>query len=133
MVTVLTYGTYDTLHFGHIKLLQRAKSLGDRLVVGLSTDEFNARKGKASYFCFEERKSLLESITCVDLVIPENDWDQKASDVINHGANIFTMGDDWVGEFDYLQEFCTVTYLPRTPAISSTLIKQNITPLKKAV
>ena len=126
MKTVLTYGTFDTLHFGHIKLLERAKSLGDFLIVGLSSDEFNAEKGKQSHFSYEERKAFLEAIRFVDKVIPENGWDQKERDVKNLDVDIFTMGDDWAGEFDFLAEHCHVHYLKRTPSISSTLIKAQI-------
>lgn len=127
MKKVITYGTFDTLHFGHIRLLERAKSLGDYLIVGLSTDEFNAGKGKTSHFSFAERKTFLEAIRYVDEVIPEQNWEQKAQDVLTHQIDIFTMGDDWKGEFDFLTEFCKVHYLDRTPAISSTLIKANMT------
>jgi len=124
---VITYGTFDTLHFGHIRLLERAKSLGDYLIVGLSTDDFNAGKGKTSHFDYATRKAFLEAIRYVDEVIPENDWEQKSRDVVAHGIDTFTMGDDWAGEFDFLAEFCNVHYLSRTPAISSTLIKANMT------
>jgi glycerol-3-phosphate cytidylyltransferase len=124
---IITYGTFDTLHFGHIRLLQRAKSLGDYLIVGLSTDAFNASKGKTSHFDYDTRKEFLEAIRYVDAVIPERDWDQKARDVVDHQIDTFTMGDDWAGEFDFLTDICTVHYLSRTPAISSTLIKANIT------
>ncbi len=133
MKKVITYGTFDTLHFGHIRLLQRAKNLGDYLIVGLSTDEFNADKGKTSHFTYEERKSFLEAIRFVDEVIPEHDWDQKSQDIVDHQVDIFTMGDDWNGEFDFLSELCTVQYLSRTPAISSTLIKANITKPNKKI
>lgn len=124
---VITYGTFDTLHFGHIRLLERAKSLGDYLIVGLSSDEFNAGKGKTSHFNYAERKAFLEAIRYVDEVIPECDWEQKSRDVVTHQIDTFTMGDDWKGEFDFLAEFCNVHYLSRTPAISSTLIKANMT------
>lgn len=124
MRRVLTYGTFDTLHHGHIRLLRRARALGDYLVVGLSTDEFNAGKGKAAQFSFEERKYDLEAIRYVDLVIPENSWDQKADDVRLFGIDVFTMGDDWEGKFDFLKDKCDVHYLPRTPSISSTQIRK---------
>ena len=116
---VLTYGTFDTLHFGHMLLLKRASLLGQHLTVGLSTDEFNARKGKRSYFSYEERKEMLESIAYVDRVIPENTWEQKTCDVADHKIDVFTMGDDWSGEFDFLKTQCAVVYLERTPVISS--------------
>ena len=126
MTTVLTYGTFDTMHYGHIKLLERARALGTKLIVGLSTDEFNAGKGKISYFDYAERKKFLEAIRYVDLVIPEEAWDQKVQDVARYDVDIFTMGDDWSGEFDFLSTQCKVVYMPRTPAISSTLIKNNV-------
>jgi len=126
MKKVITYGTFDTLHFGHIRLLERAKSLGDYLIVGLSSDEFNAGKGKQSHFTYAERKGFLEAIRYVDLVIPEHNWEQKTQDVIHHGVDVFTIGDDWTGEFDFLKPHCDVHYLTRTPSISSTLIKANI-------
>jgi len=123
---VITYGTFDTIHFGHISLLQRAKSLGSHLIVGLSTDEFNKKKGKKSYFSYDQRKEFLEAIRYVDTVIPEEDWSQKADDIVTHQVDIFTMGDDWKGKFDALGDICTVHYLDRTPEISSTLIKANL-------
>lgn len=126
MKKVLTYGTFDTLHFGHIRLLERARALGDYLVVGLSTDEFNAAKGKRALHSFEERKRLLLACRYVDEVIPEENWEQKTSDVANHGVSVFTMGDDWAGEFDFLKDECEVVYLSRTPDISSTLIRQRV-------
>ncbi len=130
---VITYGTFDTLHFGHILLLERAKTLGDYLIVGLSSDEFNADKGKISHFTYAERKSFLEAIRFVDEVIPEHDWEQKTRDIIDHQIDIFTMGDDWAGEFDFLSDCCKVHYLSRTPAISSTLIKANLTKSNKKI
>ncbi|MCZ4351770.1 glycerol-3-phosphate cytidylyltransferase [Roseovarius aestuarii] len=126
MKTVLTYGTFDTLHYGHIRLFERAKALGDRLIVGLSTDAFNARKGKQSHFDYEERKKLLEAIRYIDLIIPEHNWNQKAEDVKTHKVDVFTMGDDWAGKFDFLSDYCEVIYLSRTPDVSSTMIKDNI-------
>lgn len=126
MKTIITYGTYDTLHFGHIHLLERARALGDRLIVGLSTDAFNAAKGKRSHFDFDTRRRYLQAIRYVDLVIPEASWDQKEVDIRTHGADVFVMGDDWRGKFDDLAAVCEVHYLDRTPAISSTLIKANV-------
>ncbi|AHA75028.1 glycerol-3-phosphate cytidylyltransferase [Bacillus thuringiensis] len=126
MRRVLTYGTFDLLHYGHINLVRRAKDLGDYLIVGLSTDEFNALKGKESYFKFEERKMLLESIRYVDLVISENTWEQKIEDIIKYEIDIFVMGDDWEGKFDFLKEYCEVVYLPRTEDISTTQIKSEL-------
>lgn len=123
---VITYGTFDLLHYGHINLLRRAKQLGDYLIVGLSTDEFNKVKGKKSYFSYEERKLLLESIRYVDLVIPETCWEQKVNDVLEYKVDIFVIGDDWTGKFDFLKQYREVKYLPRTPEISSTKIKEDL-------
>lgn len=126
MKKVITYGTYDLLHYGHINLLQRAKAMGDYLIVGLSTDEFNTMKGKKCYFSFNERKKMLEALRCVDLVIEENSWEQKISDVKEFKVDIFVMGDDWKGKFDFLKDYCEVVYLPRTPEISTTQIKKDL-------
>lgn len=127
MKRVITYGTYDLLHYGHINLLRRAKQFGDYLIVALSTDEFNQeKKNKQCYFSYEERKSLLESIRYVDLVIPETSWNQKRSDVHEYHIDTFVMGDDWAGKFDFLKEDCEVIYLPRTPEISTTKIKNEL-------
>lgn len=123
MKTILTYGTYDLLHWGHINLLKRAKSLGDYLIVGLSTDEFNSLKHKTSYHKFEERKLILNSIKYVDKIIPEKKWEQKIEDVKKFDVDIFVMGDDWKGKFDFLKDYCEVVYLPRTDGISSSKIK----------
>lgn len=123
MKRVLTYGTYDVLHYGHINLLRRAKDLGDYLIVALSTDEFNAIKEKKSYYNYEQRKKIIESIRYVDLVIPETNWEQKVSDIEKYQADIFVMGDDWEGKFDFLKKYCEVIYLPRTPDVSSTQTK----------
>ena len=130
MKKVITYGTFDTLHFGHLKLLERAKNLGDFLIVGLSTDEFNALKGKKSLLNYEERKSYLQAIKYVDLIIPENNWEQKIEDVKKNHVDIFTMGDDWKGKFDFMSDFCQVHYLERTPSISSTMIRSKINEIK---
>lgn len=126
MKTILTYGTYDLLHYGHIELLRRAKEMGDYLIVGLSTDEFNDLKGKKSYYSYNERKYMLESIRYVDLVIPENNWDQKSKDVERFEVDTFVMGHDWEGEFDFLREQCQVIYLNRTEGISTTKIKEEL-------
>jgi glycerol-3-phosphate cytidylyltransferase len=126
MRRVITYGTFDLLHYGHIRLLQRCKAQGDYLVVALSTDEFNAGKGKKSYFSWEDRKHMLEAIRYVDLVIPENTWEQKREDIKNYQIDAFVMGDDWAGKFDDLQDLCEVIYLPRTPEISTTQIKNDL-------
>lgn len=130
MKKVLTYGTYDILHIGHINLLRRARALGDYLVVGLSTDEFNAIKHKMSFFPYKQRKIILESVRYVDLVIPENGWEQKIRDVKKHGIEVFVMGDDWKGKFDFLREYCEVVYLKRTRDISTTMLKGEISKQK---
>ena len=130
MKRILTYGTYDLLHWGHIRLLKRAKQLGDYLIVGLSNDEFNAIKGKKAYHSYEERKMMLEAIRYVDLVIPENDWGQKPKDIQEYHADLFVMGDDWEGKFDELKAYCEVVYLPRTEGISTTKIKEDLEQLK---
>ena len=127
MKKVITYGTFDLLHYGHINLLQRAKALGDYLIVALSTDEFNSKeKNKITYFSYEERKRLLEAIRYVDLVIPEQNWEQKISDVKEFKVDTFVMGDDWKGKFDFLKDYCEVVYLERTPKISTTKIKKDL-------
>ena len=127
MKKIITYGTFDLLHYGHIQLLKRAKERGDYLVVALSTDEFNWNsKHKKCYFSYEQRKMLLESIRYVDLVIPEENWEQKISDVKEFKIDTFVMGDDWQGKFDFLKDYCEVVYLPRTPEISTTQIKTDL-------
>ena len=127
MKKVITYGTFDLLHYGHINLLRRAKELGDYLIVALSTDEFNwNQKQKVCYFTYEQRKQLLEAIRYVDLVIPEENWEQKVSDVKEFRVDTFVMGNDWEGKFDFLKDHCEVVYLPRTPEISTTQIKQEL-------
>lgn len=123
---ILTYGTFDYLHIGHINILRRAKALGDYLVVGLSTDEFNWLKHKQSHSSFEERKAILEAIRFVDMVIPEQTWEQKPEDIRKHSIDVFVMGDDWEGKFDSLREYCEVVYLPRTQNISTSIIKAGI-------
>lgn len=129
MKKVLTYGTFDLLHVGHINLLRRAKALGDYLIVGISTDEFNTLKHKQAFHSFEDRKSILEAIRFVDLVIPEYAWEQKIEDIKEHDVDLFVMGDDWKGKFDYLSKYCEVKYLPRTEGISSSTIRKNISKL----
>lgn len=127
MINVITYGTFDLLHMGHIELLKRAKGLGDRLIVCLSTDEFNSQmKGKKCVQSYEERKLILEALRYVDLVIPETCWEQKNTDIEKYSIDIFVIGDDWTGKFDFLKKKCKVLYLPRTPNISTTLRKQEI-------
>ena len=126
MKRVITYGTYDVLHYGHINLLKRAKALGDYLIVALSSDEFNTIKNKKSYYTYEQRKTILEACRYVDLVIPEDNWEQKIDDIIKYQADIFVMGDDWQGKFDFLKDYCEVIYLPRTPDVSSTQTKEYL-------
>lgn len=126
MKKVLTYGTFDLLHKGHVRILRRAKELGDYLIVAVSTDEFNALKGKKAYYSYKERKEILESIKYVDLVIPEFTWDQKIKDVIKYDVDTFVMGDDWKGKFDFLKDYCEVIYLDRTEGISTTKIKEDL-------
>ena len=126
MVKVITYGTYDLLHYGHIKLLERAKALGDYLIVAVSSDAFNAGKGKTAYHSQEDRKAILESVRYVDEVIFEDSWDQKVKDVQEHHVDVFVMGDDWKGKFDFLKDYCEVVYLPRTEGISTTKIKKDL-------
>ncbi len=128
MKRILTYGTFDLLHYGHIRLLKRAKELGDYLIVALSTDEFNAIKGKKSYHDYETRKKMLEAVRYVDLVIPENNWEQKKDDILTYKIDVCVMGSDWVGsdKFDYLKEYCEVTFLDRTEGISTSKIKEDL-------
>lgn len=126
MKKVITYGTFDLFHIGHLNLLERAKSMGDYLIVAVSTDEFNALKNKASAVPFEDRARIVAALKCVDEVIPENSWDQKREDILNHGVDTFVIGDDWEGKFDFLSDICNVTYLKRTEAISSTELKNKI-------
>ncbi len=127
MKKVITYGTFDMLHYGHINLLRRAKALGDYLIVVMSTDEFNwNEKQKKCYFTYEERKAVLEAIKYVDEVLPEENWDQKISDVVDNDVDVFVMGNDWEGKFDFLKDYCEVVYLPRTEGISTTQIKEDL-------
>ena len=123
---MITYGTFDMLHYGHINLLRRARALGDYLIVALSSDSFNAIKNKQSFFHYEHRRQMLEAIRYVDLIIPENDWEQKREDIIKHNVNIFVMGNDREGKFDFLKDICEVVYLERTPEISTTRIKNHL-------
>ena len=120
---VLTYGTFDLLHIGHINILRRARELGDFLVVGLSTDEFNRVKHKQAYFSYDDRRIILEAVRYVDLVIPERTWEQKAADIEQYRIDVLVMGDDWAGKFDDLRPKVRVVYLPRTDGISSTIIR----------
>lgn len=126
MKKVITYGTFDLFHRGHLNILRRAKEQGDYLVVAVSSDEFNKGKGKAAYHSDEDRVAILESIKYVDEVILEHTWDQKITDVQEHNIDIFVMGDDWVNKFDFLSEYCEVVYLPRTEGVSTTKIKKEL-------
>ena len=128
MKRVLTYGTFDLLHHGHIRILQRAKDLGDYLVVAVSTDEFNEGKGKKAFHDYQTRKEIVEAIRYVDLVIPEYSWDQKIDDIQKYSIDIVVMGDDWADSdrFDYLKEHCELIFLPRTDGISTTGIKEDL-------
>ena len=124
----MTYGTFDLLHYGHISLLRRAAALGDYLVVGLSTDEFNAQKGKQSFYSFGVRKEMLEAIRYVDLVIPEKSWDQKLDDVKRYHIDVVVMGTDWKDSprFECLRDHCDLVFLPRTDGISTTDVKREL-------
>jgi glycerol-3-phosphate cytidylyltransferase len=124
--TILTYGTFDLFHIGHLKLLQRLKSLGDELIVAVSTDQFNDIKGKKTIIPYEQRAEIVKHITFVDMVIPENDWEQKITDIKKHNVDVFAMGHDWDGKFDFLKEYCEVIYLNRTEGISSTQLKNTL-------
>lgn len=123
MKTVITYGTFDLFHIGHLKLLERSKALGDKLIVAISTDEFNELKGKKTIIPFEHRKEIVRSLKCVDDVIPEISWEQKIPDIKKYRINTFVMGDDWLGKFDFLKDHCNVVYLNRTKDISSSYLK----------
>lgn len=136
--TVITYGTYDLFHVGHVRLLERARALGDRLVVGVSSDVFNAKKNKRSFIPFEQRLEIVASCRHVDQAFAEDDWEQKESDIRRYSASVFVMGDDWAGRFDHLKDLCEVVYLPRTNDISSSLLRDNLDPetrkaLEKAI
>lgn len=126
MKKVITYGTFDLFHVGHLNILKRAKALGDYLVVAVSSDKFNEIKGKKSYHTIEDRVAILEAIEFVDKVIVEESWDQKVIDIRENNIDVFVMGDDWTGKFDHLKEYCEVVYLPRTEGISTTKIKNDL-------
>ncbi len=123
---VITYGTFDMFHVGHLNLLRRASNLGDRLVVAVSTDEFNAGKGKRTLIPFEQRAEIVRNIRYVDEVIPEASWEQKLDDVKRYGVSLFAMGEDWIGKFDFLSPYCEVVYLPRTEGVSTTELKRSL-------
>ncbi len=128
--TSITYGTFDLSHIGHIKLFQRIKEFSSKLIVAVSTDEFNLTKGKKSIIPFENRFEIIKNLRCVDLVIPEESWDRKISDIIEYKVDNFVMGSDWEGKFNFLKKYCEVIYLPRTEGVSTTLIKNSISDLK---
>ncbi len=130
--TVLTYGTFDLFHIGHLNLLRRLRDLGDRLIVGVSTDEFNTLKGKKTIIGFNDRIDIVRNLRCVDLAIPEENWGQKVQDIHAHGVHVFGMGSDWEGRFDELKAHCEVVYLPRTEGISSTQIKKTLQVLDRS-
>lgn len=132
MRIILTYGTFDLFHVGHIRLLKRLSELGDKLIVGVSTDEFNLKKGKKSFFSYAERSEIVQSCRYVDQVIPERDWEQKRNDILECNVDIFAMGDDWVGTFDSLKDICDVVYLERTENISTTDIKSKLAKINKS-
>lgn len=127
--TVITYGTFDLFHIGHLNMLERLSEMGETLIVAVSTDEFNAKKGKESFYSYQERAKIVSALGCVDKVIPEQSWEQKADDIKQYSVDIFGIGDDWKGEFDHLDALCQVIYLPRTPSISTTSVKKNLSNL----
>ncbi|MCK4442609.1 MAG: glycerol-3-phosphate cytidylyltransferase, partial [Sulfurovaceae bacterium] len=124
--TIITYGTFDMFHIGHLKLLQRLKNMADELIVAISTDEFNEIKGKKVMIPYEQRAEIVANIKCVDKVIPEESWEQKVTDIKKFNVDIFAIGDDWKGEFDFLKEYCEVIYLERTKNISTTQLKKSL-------
>ena len=123
---IITYGTFDMFHIGHLKLLQRLSTYGDKLIVAVSTDEFNELKGKKTLIPYAQRAEIIENIKCVDMVIPENNWEQKITDVQKYNVDIFAIGDDWKGKFDFLKEYCEVVYLERTENVSTTKLKKSL-------
>lgn len=124
--TVLTYGTFDMFHVGHVRLIQRLTELGDRVIVGVSTDEFNLQKGKRAIFTYPYRAEIIASLKGVEHVIPEETWEQKSEDIRRHDVDLLVMGEDWVGKFDHLASLCEVRYLPRTRNVSTTSIRAAI-------
>ena len=124
--TIITYGTFDMFHIGHLRLLKRLSSLGDELIVGVSTDNFNKQKNKSSIIPFEQRAEIVENIACVDKVIPEESWDQKINDIHTYNVDIFAIGEDWSHKFDHLKEYCEVMYLERTKGISTSSLKASL-------
>lgn len=128
---VVTYGTFDLFHVGHVRLLERLSQLGDKLIVGVSTDTFNMSKGKKSFFSYEERAEIVASCKYVDEVFPEEKWEQKVEDIINNNVAVFAIGEDWKGKFDFLEEYCEVVYLSRTRDISTTEIKERLSTISE--
>jgi glycerol-3-phosphate cytidylyltransferase len=126
---VITYGTFDLFHIGHLELLKRLSKLGDKLIVAVSTDKFNERKGKKTIIPYKQRAKIIKSIKYVDKVIPEKSWKQKRKDIKKYGVDIFAIGDDWKGKFDFLKDDCKVVYLKRTDGISSTKLKKSLSSL----
>src|SRR5690554_1122461 len=124
--TIITYGTFDMFHIGHLKLLRRLSEMGDKVIVAVSTDEFNELKGKKTLIPYDQRAAIVEAIDCVDLVIPEESWEQKLSDVKTYDVDVFAIGEDWKGKFDFLEDLCEVIYLPRTRNISTTELKRSL-------
>ncbi len=131
MKTIITYGTFDLFHIGHVRILQRLRAMGDRLIVGISSDEFNALKGKKSFFSYAERAEIVASSKYVDFVFPEHNWDQKREDILKYNAQVLGMGNDWEGKFDHLSDICEVVYLGRTEDISTTEIKRSLSLVSK--
>jgi glycerol-3-phosphate cytidylyltransferase len=129
--TIITYGTFDMFHIGHLNLLKRLKVMGDELIVGVSTDEFNLGKGKKTLIPYDQRAEIVAAIEYVDKVIPENNWEQKVLDIKEFDVDIFVIGDDWHGKFDFLKEFCEVQYLDRTRGVSTTMLKDSLSAIKK--
>lgn len=132
MKTIITYGTFDLLHIGHVNMLERLAELGDKLIVGVSTDEFNLLKGKHSVYSYAERAKIVEALRCVNQVIPEHDWSQKSQDIQHYNIDIFGIGADWQGKFDDLNSHCEVVYLPRTPSVSTTNLKKALQKIDSA-
>ncbi len=128
--TIITYGTFDMFHIGHLKLLKRLKAMGDELIVAVSTDEFNVLKGKKTLIPYQQRADIVAAIKYVDKVIPEDNWEQKVTDVATHNVSTFVIGDDWQGKFDFLKEHCEVKYLPRTEGVSTTMLKQSLSAIQ---
>src|SRR5690554_832442 len=124
--TVITYGTFDMFHIGHLKLLRRLSEMGDKVIVAVSTDEFNELKGKKTLIPYDQRSAIVEAIDCVDLVVPEESWEQKVEDIKKYDVDLFAIGDDWRGKFDFLEDYCEVVYLSRTKNISTTELKRSL-------